>query len=177
MTMPSRNQVLLTTFIFIGALLNIAGCARGRSSDTAQSTATPLATPASVTANDFKKLRWIEGTWRGTGDTQAPFYERYRFESGNTLVVEYLADESVSKVTETTRYELKDGQFGNGRSVATEVTDNYITFSPVARAGNTYRWQKESADSWKAVLTSAATDKAPAKEVVYRLERWPPAKH
>jgi hypothetical protein len=175
MTLRSRNQFLLTAFISVAALLNIAGCARGRSTDTAQSMATLAPTPATVTSNDLKKLSWIEGTWRGTG-YETPFYERYRFENDNTLTVEYLADESVSKVTETTRYELKDGQFGNGRSVATEVTYNYITFSPVARAGNTYRWQKESADSWKAVLTSAATDKAPAKEVVYRLERWPPAK-
>lgn len=175
MTLRSRYQLLLAAFISVAALLNIAGCARGRSTDTAQSTATPAPTPATVTSNDLKKLRWIEGTWRGTG-YETPFYERYRFENDNTLTVEYLADESVSKVTETTRYELKDGQFGNGRSVATEVTDNYITFSPVARAGNTYRWQKESADLWKAILTSAATDKAPAKEVVYSLERWPPAK-
>lgn len=175
MTLRSRNQVLLTAFIFVAALLNIAGCARGRSSDTAQSTATP----ANITANDLKKLLWIEGTWRGTGDVETPFYERYRFENDNTLIVEGLADESVSKVTDTTRFELKDGQFGNGgdtRWVATEVADNYITFSPVARAKNTFRWQKESADSWKAVLTWPATEKTPAKERVYRMERWPPAK-
>jgi hypothetical protein len=175
MTMRTRNEIL-TAFILLLALLNIGGCARGRSSNTAQSTATSTATPASITANDLKKLLWIEGTWRGTGDIQAPFYERYRFENGNTLIVEYLADESVSKVTETTRYELKDGQFGNGRSVATELTDSYITFSRISGAENTYRWQKESADSWKAVLTSPATDKTPAKEIVYHLVRWPPAK-
>lgn len=175
MIMRRRYQLLLTAFISVAALLNVAGCARGRSIDTAQSTATPAPTPANITANDLKKLRWIEGTWRGSG-YETPFYERYRFENDNTLTVENLADESVSTVTETTRYELKDGKFGNGRSVTTEFTDSYITFSPVARAGNTYRWQKESADSWKAILTSAATDKAPAKEVVYRLERWPPAK-
>lgn len=173
--MTLRRQVILTVFVFLVTLLNFFGCAREGSSDTAQSTDTPVPAPATVTANDLKKLRWIEGTWRGSG-YETPFYERYRFEDDNTLTVENLADESVSKVTETTRYELKEGKFGNGRSVATEVTDSYITFSPVARAGNSYRWQKESADSWKAILTSAATAKAPAKEVVYRLERWPPAK-
>ena len=175
MILRSRYQVLLSTFVFIVSLLNFLGCARGPSSDAVQSNATSPATPATVTTNDLKKLRWIEGTWLGKG-YQTPFYERYRFENDNTLIVENLADESVSKVTETTRYELKDGQFGNGRSVATDVADNYITFSSVAGAKNTYRWQKESADSWKAVLTSPATDKTPAKEVVYRMERWPPAK-
>jgi hypothetical protein len=171
MTLPSANQTLLSTFILIVAFLNITGCARGRSGDTAQSTATP----AKVTANDLSKLRWIEGTWRGTG-YESPFYERYRFENEDTLIVEYLEDESVSKVTRTTRYELKNGQFGNDRSVATEVTDNSITFSSVANAKNNFRWQKESADSWKAILTSPATDKTSTKEVIYRMERWPPAK-
>ncbi len=55
MTMRSRNQVLLTAFILIVALLNIAGCARGRSTDTAQSTATSTATPANISVNDLKE--------------------------------------------------------------------------------------------------------------------------
>ncbi len=132
MTLRSRNQVLLTAFIFVPALLNISGFARGPSSDTAQSTATSAATPANITANHLKKLLWLEGTWRGTGDVETPFYERYRFENDKTLIVEGLADESLSKVTDTTRFDLKNGQFGNGgdtRWVATEVADNYITFS------------------------------------------------
>jgi hypothetical protein len=173
MTLRRRNQILLISFIFIVALLSIAGCARGRSSDTAQTTATSATTPANISANDLKKLLWIEGTWRGTGDVETPFYERYRFENDNTPLVEYLADESGSNVTRTTRYELKDGQFGNDRSVATEISDNYIKFT---RAENTFRWQKESADSWKAVLTSPATDNTPARERVYRMERLPPGK-
>ena len=178
MTPGNRNQLLLTVFIILVALLNLAGCKRGRHTDSAQSADSPAPTPATITANDLKKLRWIEGTWRGSG-YETPFYERYHFENDNTLIVEGLADESLSKVTDTTRFELKDGQFGNnseGRSVATELTDNYITFSPVARGQNTFRFQKESADSWKAVLTWPASDKRPAGERVYLMERWPPAK-
>jgi hypothetical protein len=173
-TLPSPKQTLVTAFIFIVALI-ITGCGREPSSDTAQSTATSAAIPAKVTANDLRKLLWIEGTWRGTG-YQTPFFERYSFENDETLIVEYLTDESVSKVDRTTRYDLKDGRFGNDRSVATEVTDNYITFSSVANAKNTFRWQKESADSWKAVITSPATEKTPTREVIYSMERWPPAK-
>lgn len=178
MTLRSRKKILATAFIFVAALLTFSACARGRSTGTAQNTATPAPTPASITADDLKKLRWIEGTWRGSG-YETPFYERYRFEDDNTLIVENLADESVTKVTDTTRFELKDGQFGNdseGRSVATELTGNHITFSPVARGQNTFRFQKESADSWKAILTWPASEKRPAGERVYHMERWPPAK-
>ncbi len=179
--MPSKSRIVEPVIVFaaVAVFLSIAGCARSQSSNTAQNAAPPAVKPANTTADDLKKLRWIEGTWRGTGDVETPFYERYHFEN-DTLVVEGLADESVSKVTETTRFELKDGQFGNGgdiRWAATELTDDHITFSPIARAKNTFRWQKESADSWKAILSWPASEKSPAKERIYRMQRWPPAEH
>src|ERR1041384_5432310 len=66
------------------------------------------------TAADVQKLRWIEGTWRGTGDIDKPFFERYRFESDSVLAVDSFADETLAKVTDTSRFELKDGEFGGG---------------------------------------------------------------
>jgi hypothetical protein len=142
-------------------------------------TTTPKPTPPAkhITVEELKKLRWIEGTWRGTGDVQTPFFERYHFEGPTTLVVEGLADEKVDKVTETSRFELKDGEFGNNeggsRSVATALDDNSITFDPVTKARNSFRFQKESADSWKATLTWPASDKGPAGQRIYHMERWP----
>src|SRR5262245_36603833 len=67
---------------------------------------------AKLTPADLQKLRWIEGSWRGTGVNQKPFFERYRFESDSVLAVDGFADEQMTKVTETTRFELKDGEFG-----------------------------------------------------------------
>jgi hypothetical protein len=149
-------------------------------SPTPAPTTRPAPTPKHISADDLKKLRWIEGTWRGTGVDQPPFFERYHFENPTTLVVEGLADEKVDKVTETSRFELKDGEFGNNengsRSVATALDDNSITFDPVFKARNTFRFQKESPDSWKAILTWPATDKAPAGQRIYNMERWPPPK-
>src|SRR5262245_21768088 len=76
---------------------------------------------------DLQKLRWIEGTWRGTGDVDKPFFERYRFESDSVLAVESFADETLAQVTDTTRFELKDGEFGGGsegaRYVANSIDD------------------------------------------------------
>jgi hypothetical protein len=85
--------------------------------------------------------------------------------------MEELADETLSQVTKTTRYELKDGQFGNGRSVATALDDTSITFSPLIEDRNSFRWQSESKNLWKAILTLPATATAPAKETIYRMER------
>ncbi|MFN2502099.1 MAG: hypothetical protein ABR530_08815, partial [Pyrinomonadaceae bacterium] len=38
-----------------------------------------------LTAADVAKLKWIIGDWRGSGENQKPFFERYRFENENTL--------------------------------------------------------------------------------------------
>jgi len=139
----------------------------------------PSSMPAAAkfTTADLSKLRWIEGTWRGTGDVEHPFFERYTFENDSTLVVDSFADERVSKVTETTRFELKDGQFGNGgedsRWAAAVIDDNSITFVPVAKARNSFRFQRESKDSWKAILNWPATADKPARQRIYQMTRWP----
>ena len=130
--------------------------------------------PKTITAADLTKLRWIEGSWRGTGDIDKPFYERYKFENDTTLLVETLADEKFDKVTEADRFELKDGHFGKtsgeSGSVAVALDDNSITFAPLGKARNSFRFQRESADRWKAVLNWKDADGKP-KERVYTMER------
>ena len=130
--------------------------------------------PKMLTTADLQKLRWIEGSWRGSGVDQSFFYERYRFENEATLAVDTLEND---KVTDTTLYVLKDGEFGGGnqgsRYVATALDDNSITFDPVVRATTSFRWQRETKDSWKAVLALPAKKDKPAGELIYDLERWP----
>jgi hypothetical protein len=174
-----RLKILFIT-VSTGLLLATLGCGQmatnsanltSPASNQAAATQTPVA--VQITPADLKKLRWIEGSWRGTGDIDRPFYERYRFENDSTLVMEELADETLSEVKSTTRYELKNGQFGNDRSVATALDDKGITFSPLVENRNSFRWQTESKDVWKAILTMPVKGSTPAKERVYKLERWP----
>ena len=81
---------------------------------------TPAPKPRTLTAADLQKLKWIEGSWKGTGGGVPTFYERYRFENSTTLLVDTLEND---KVKDTSRFELKNGEFGSGadpsRSVAT----------------------------------------------------------
>ncbi|MCA1557167.1 MAG: hypothetical protein LC731_01350 [Acidobacteria bacterium] len=160
------------------ALLLLPACS-GRTSTSnalAQNGTAQTVKPKTIKTSELAKLRWIEGTWRGTGDVDKPFFERYYFENDSTLVVESYTDETLSKVSDVTKFELKDGQFGNGgegaRWAATELDDNAVTFSPIARARNTFRWQRESKDLWKAVLDWPAADGKPARQRVYRMERY-----
>ena len=127
------------------------------------------------TTEDLKKLRWLEGTWRGTGDGVEPFFERYRFENDSTLAIESSENEKFEKITDTTRYELKDGEFGGGnegfRWIASEIDDKSVTFVPVVKARNSFRWEAVSKDEWKAVLNWPATTDKPARERIYKMER------
>lgn len=174
---------MLTAVACLAVVLTLcggAGCARSTQSQSAQSgnnaqaTAQPT-TPKRFTAADLAKLRWIEGSWRGTGDVETPFYERYYFENDRTLVVEGLADETSGRVTDVTKFELRDGQFGNwgegSRWAATEISDDSIKFEPTVRARNSFRWQRESKDLWKATLDYPANGGNPARQRVYRMER------
>jgi len=122
---------------------------------------------------DIAKLRWIEGTWRGSGVDQKPFFERYRFENESTLVVDSFPDEKLDKISETSRFELKDGKFGNGSYGASSIDDNGINFEPVANAKNSFRWERVSTDLWKATLKWPADGNKPARERVYNMERIP----
>ena len=160
---------LLTTLC---ALLFVCACG---SSQTNTPSTQNNPQPKTIAAADLTKLRWIEGSWRGTGDIDKPFYERYKFENDTTLVVESFADEKFDKATDVSRFELKDGRFGKTEgeagSVATALDDSSITFSPLGKARNSFTWQRESADAWKAVLNWREADGTP-KERVYRIERW-----
>lgn len=131
--------------------------------------------PKTLTAEDLKKLRWIEGSWRGTGVNQPAFFERYRFENDSTLAVDHFEDQTLAKVTNTDRFELKNGEFrdGSGGYVATALDDSSITFEPLKAGSNSFIWKREAKDSWTAILKWQASGNKPAGERIYNMERWP----
>jgi hypothetical protein len=139
----------------------------------------PMAQPTpsnKFAAADIAKLKWIEGTWRGM-DGDKPFYERYKIEK-EALVVEGLnADGSVKG--EPDRFELKNGEVGNGegnnRSAASEITADYIQFVPaVPGKMNRFRFERQSNGTWRAVLEWPATADKPARQKIYIMEPWKP---
>ena len=173
------QKQLVFSLVILMALAASAGAQSNSAAPAATTQAKPSPSPLQITVADLAKLRWIEGNWRGTGGGVPTFYERYKFENDSTLLVETLTDETFSKVSEEGRFELKDGHFGKSEgesgSVATAFDDNSITFSPLGKARNSFRFQRESDNSWKAILNWTGKDGAP-KERVYTMERMPAAK-
>ena len=128
--------------------------------------------PQPLTAADLKKLDWIVGSWKGTGGGVPTFYERYRFENPSTLIVETLEND---KVKDTSRFELKNGEFGssaNGASsVATGFDGKSITFANVGRAGSGWKWERMSDNQWRAVIFWPANATRAAGERIYTMDR------
>jgi len=133
-----------------------------------------FASPANnLTEADVSKLKWLEGTWKGMDDDK-PFYERYRFE-GTSMVVESLKDEKL-EIEDADRFELVNGEFGKGededRSAVSEITDNSVQFVPAVKGtGNSFRFERQDENSWKAILEWEAGDKRPAGRKVYVMQR------
>jgi hypothetical protein len=108
-------------------------------------------TGATITAEQLRSLRWIEGTWRGAGDSTSVFNERYRFIDDSTLVV----DDPTKPSESPTRFELRRGRFGtNGpaRWVAVQLLGGAVTFAPVSGARNFFIWRPVSTSRWVAEL-------------------------
>lgn len=131
--------------------------------------------PNTISRTEFAQLRWLEGTWRGSGVNQAPFFERYRFTNDTTLTIETFSDSTLATVSETSLYVLSNGKLGNvhpkARWEATKLTDRAVTFSPIAGVRNTFIWQHENQNAWTAILLWPATDAQPARERVYNMVR------
>ena len=128
------------------------------------------------TTADVAKLKWIEGTWRGM-DGDKPFYERYKIEETAMVVESLKADGSVNGEPE--RFELKDGEFGKDegdrRSVASEITADHIQFVPtVPGKSNSFRFERQPNNTWRAVLEWPAKGDKPAGQKIYVMEPWKP---
>jgi hypothetical protein len=129
--------------------------------------------PKKFSTADLAKLRWIEGTWRGSGEDQEPFFERYRFENESTLAVDTFPNEKLDKVEDTSRFELKDGRFASSYYFANFIDEKAIDFEPTPLAKNSFRWERVSDNAWKATLKWPANGNKPARERVYNMERIP----
>lgn len=105
---------------------------------------------------DFARLKWLEGTWKGTAPNEAPFFERYRFANDSTIEITYFADSALTRTTGTGRVYLSVGRifhtFGPGRWAATHVDDGGAYFVPQTNAHNTFAWSVQSPDAWTATV-------------------------
>ena len=130
---------------------------------------------SNFTKADIEKLRWLEGTWRGTDATaQNPFFERYRFVGDGKIETDSFSDSTLSKVDSQSSTYFENGEIihksGTMVWTASRLDDSQIEFAPKEKATNSFVWKKESADDWTArLMTKDAQGKQ--TETIYRMER------
>jgi hypothetical protein len=168
------NQLLLrSTFSVLCAIaLSItASCSNQRAGLSAgnaqianaaadQRTGGPTTAAKNITGADIAKLKWLVGSYEGTG-ADKPFFNRYRF-NGTTLYVDGFEDKAMTKQTQSAVYELKDGMFANPtgdvRFAASEITDDHVQFVTITGKPISYRLSRESDNSVRATLEGTGPD-------------------
>ena len=137
----------------VAGILALAGSAACHAGAPKTNAADPVVdvTGATITAEQLRSLRWIEGNWRGVGDSTSVFYERYKFIDDSTLVV----DDPTRPSEPPTRFELRRGRLGTtgpARWVAVQLLEGAVTFAPVSGARNFFVWRSISTSQWVAEL-------------------------
>ena len=173
---PSRARRHLSLAALIGVTILLAGaCQSAGPKAPADNASMPVPVPErQYTAADLQKLRWLEGQWRGEGGGASPFYERYHFASDDLLETASFPDSAMTKPTGQGVVKLENGLLihrGDDGStwVATKLDERTIHFAPKEKARNTFAWERESADVWRARLNVGQSN-----ERVYRMERIKP---
>ena len=168
-----------------GAALLLVACggqegeapAASDSTSTAAPAGAAAAAPIDVTVEQLRALRWIEGTWRGSGVDQPTFYERYTFIDDSTIRAESSPDSTFPNAEDVGAIVLRDGRVTTGDDVTmqwavTAIDARSVRFDPVRGARNTFVWTSESDSAWTARLSWTDRDGVP-HEQVYQMRRMP----
>lgn len=124
-----------------------------------------------VSAAQFQQLRWLEGTWRGTGGGINAFFEGYRWVDDSTIRKVDFADSTVAVVTDSGDIALRSNRVRSVSStrswVVVALDSTSVRFAPERNASNGFEWRRSALGTWTARLTwdSAGV----AKERVYEM--------
>jgi hypothetical protein len=145
--------------------------------DTAASVATAPApvVAGTFTLDDFRRLRWLDGRWRGFQPDGNKFYEQYRWLNDSTMAMHAYSDSTFTMASDSSRVELRGGTVSNesptARWVATRLDSTGVDFGPHHGAANHFTWAQESPTKWNATLRWTDKNGRP-QTVVYALHRF-----
>jgi hypothetical protein len=164
----------------VASVLLLAACGRPDRQIPVDTAAPPAGAPGPVVAgkftlDEFRRLRWLDGRWRGFMPDGNKFYEEYQVRDDSTIVKYGFADSTFSKATDTSRVQLRGGTVSNdghnSRWVATRLDSTGIDFAPQQGATNHFTWAQESPTQWNATLRW--TDKAGRPQtIMYALHKF-----
>jgi hypothetical protein len=137
--------------------------------------ATAIAPSGQYTLDDFRRLRWLEGRWRGFMPDGSSFYEQYRFLNDSTIEMRNFSDSTFTRATDSSRVTLRNrlvaNQGGSARYEATRLDSTGVDFAPHEGARNHFTWARESETRWNATLRWTNQQGQP-QTVIYALHRF-----
>jgi hypothetical protein len=162
----------------IAALLVATSVAGAQQTNGTSLTPPPKAvagTAVAVTKAQLTSLRWIEGTWLGTGGGVPAFAEAYKFVNDTTVDISFFSDSTAVKVLGTGKMVLSSGQLfyaGNGTEyIATKISPSSVTFVPKGTNGkNQLEWTMVSPTVWNASLKGGTGEVTP-QVVTYKMSK------
>jgi hypothetical protein len=121
--------------------------------------------PIKATVAEFKKLKFLEGKWRGTG-YKTPFFESYRFVNDSTIESFTSDDASFANRKPGSKIVLRNGSIyseddGRARYAVTRMDKDGYRFTAINRPGF-FVWKGVHAKEWTALLGNGT---------VYRMHR------
>lgn len=129
------------------------------------------------TVDDFRRLRWLDGRWRGFMADGQNFYEQYRIVNDSTIVKHSFPDSTFARATDSSRVQLRGGRVSdesrNAAWVATRLDSTGVDFAPLRGANNHFTWAQESPTLWNATLRWTDKDGRP-QSVLYALHKMTP---
>jgi hypothetical protein len=134
---------------------------------------------APATLAQFRELRWLSGTWRGSGGAYPAFFEEYRMINDSTILMRGYADSTFRAVTDSSWIELRKGivstRSDRAPSVATELSADRVRFAREGSARGGFTWSRVSPDQWTATLHPVTPGGAETVYVMRRVRRGSPA--
>lgn len=132
------------------------------------------------TGNDFQKLKWLQGSWKGSANNQ-PFYEGWRLFNDSTLVnfsIEIKDKDTVIKESSALLFRNKKIVLGQETQwQATRITENEIVLkNDTPRFSNTIIWLHTGSDHWLTILehpkSTVYYDMVRDADLDRKLEQW-----
>lgn len=170
--MKSRHAVLCLLALTACTTSDVPEPVTGDS--TPATPAVPAVAPATVTLDDFRRLHWLAGRWRGFMADGKTFYESYQVQDDSTIVMTGYPDSTFTTTSDASRIVLRGGRVVNeastARWVATRLDSAGADFAPDQGARNAFTWARESDTKWTATLRWTDRDGRP-QTTVYALHR------
>jgi hypothetical protein len=164
----------LLTVLFALVACQRADRPAGDTTARAADAAPPAPEPQTATLDDFRKLGWLLGSWRGQTPEGKSFFERYTSVDDSTMRMTAYADSTFGSPTDSSRIVFRNGVVANegatARWVATRVDSTGADFAPERGARNHFTWARESATRWNATLRWTDQQGRP-QSVVYALQK------